>query len=363
MTMLVVPLVFASVVVASANIGDWGKLARIGGKTLGWYLLTVALAMAIGLAAGTIFQPGAGLPFEPTATQAAPNIPILRDTLLQIVPENLLAALAAGKLLPLMAFAILLGVSIAGVGVRAQALLRWFEAAADVMLKMTKLVLAFAPYGVYALSAVAAGQHGLSVMMPLAQMLLLVYGACLLHAGLVYGTLLTLKTPLRPRQFFQGLTEAMLVAFATGDDVASLPATMRCVQEKLGVSREFVSLSLPFGAMLNRDGAAIYQGICVMFITQLYGISLSLEQYVVIVFSSVILSVSAAGMPEAGIIILSFLLHEYIGVPTAGLVLLVGVDRLFAMARTWLNVTGNACVCAIVAQSEGELLLPALRRR
>jgi Na+/H+-dicarboxylate symporter len=246
------------------------------------------------------------------------------------------------------------GVSISLAGEKARSVLSFFDALAEVMFKMTGIIMDFAPYGVYALIVAVAGEFGLDVLLPLGKVILLVYVGCLLHAVLVYGSLVRIWGGLNPVRFFKGIMDAMMVAFTTTSSSATLPVTMRCAEKNLGVSRDVASFVLPLGATINMDGTALYQGVCAIFVAQVYGIDLSAGQFIMIIITSTLASIGTAGVPGAGLIMLTLVLQQ-VGLPLEGIALIAGVDRLLDMARTCINVTGDSCVAALVAKSEGEL--------
>ncbi len=355
--MLIVPLVFSTLVVGASSTGDIQKLGRIGGKTVGLYLLTTAVAITIGLLLGTVFQPGAGVELQADLQATAKEAPGLVDTLLGIIPTNPIAALANGKILQVIAFALFTGICISLAGVRAKAVLNFFDAFSEVMFKMTGIVMDFAPYGVFALIAAVAGEYGLDVLLPLGKVILLVYLGCIIHALVVYGTLVKVWARLNPFRFFKGVFDAMMVAFTTTSSSATLPVTMRCVQENLGVSKDVASFVLPLGATINMDGTALYQGVCALFVAQVYGVELGLSQYLTIIITATLASVGTAGVPGAGLIMLTLVLQQ-VGLPLEGVALIAGIDRVLDMARTCINVTGDSCVTTVVAETEGELNPP-----
>ena len=355
--MLIVPLVFSTLVVGAASTGDIQKLGRIGGKTIGLYLMTTAVAITIGLILGVVFQPGAGIDIQADLQAQAKEAPGLVTTLLNIIPTNPLSALAEGNILQVIAFALFAGVCISLAGAKAQSVLSFFDAFSEVMFKMTGIIMDFAPYGVFALIAAVAGEYGVDVLLPLAKVIVLVYLGCIIHAAVVYGTLVKVWARLNPVRFFKGVFDAMMVAFTTTSSSATLPVTMRCVQENLGVSKDVASFVLPLGATINMDGTALYQGVCALFVAQVYGIALTFPQYIMIIITATLASIGTAGVPGAGLIMLTLVLQQ-VGLPLEGVALIAGVDRILDMARTCINVTGDSCVSTVVAYTEGELNPP-----
>jgi len=351
--MLIVPLVFLSLIVGVASLKDPVKMGRIGIKTIFWYLLTTAIAVVIGLAFGLVFQPGSGVEKAAAAAVKAKELPSVVDTFLNLVPTNPVGALASGNILQIIVFAIIVGMAINFVGQKAEPLERVVEAGANVMYKMTAGVMELAPLGVFALMAWVAAKYGLSILLPLAKIIACVYIACILHAVVTYGIILKAHG-LNPMPFFKGIVDAQMVAFTTTSSAGTLPVTMRCTQENLGVSTSISSFVLPLGATVNMDGTAIYEAIAALFVAQVFGVSLGGGDYFMIVIVATLASIGAAGVPGAGLIMLTMVLTS-VGLPLEGLAIVAGIDRVLDMARTTVNVTGDAMISCIVAKGENEL--------
>ncbi|MCP4395984.1 MAG: dicarboxylate/amino acid:cation symporter [bacterium] len=354
LSMLIVPLIFSTLLIGTAGVGNLQKLGRIGRKTVGLYALTTIVAVAIGLSFGILFQPGAGVELEQDVAREIHEFPGLLATLVNSIPANPVKALADGNIIQLIIFAIFSGVCVSLAGHRAKVVLDFFEGMAEVMFKMTQVVIEYAPYGVFALIAVVAGEHGVDILRPLGKLIVLVYVGSFLHVALVYGTLVKLLGKMSPLFFFKRLSNAMLLAFTTSSSTATLPVTMQCAQEHLGVSKDVASFVLPVGSTINMDGTALYLGIATVFIAQFYGIPLSAGDYLTIGVTAIIVSIGAAGVPGAAAIMIVLVL-QHIRLPAEGVALIVGIDRILDMARSCLNVTGDACVSVVVAESEGEL--------
>ena len=352
--MLIVPLVFSSLVVGVTSMKDPKKMGRIGLKTIGLYLLTTAIAITIGLLVGLIIQPGQGLHFESVQRVAPQHAPSIVDTFLSLIPQNPIEALASAKILQIIVFALVLGIAITLSGKKAEPLISVFDSLAEVMYKLTGMVMQLAPYGVFALMAWVAGKYGLSVLMPLIKVIIGVFIGCLIHALLTYNGLILLLTRLNSMNFFKGIVDAQMVAFTTTSSSGTLPVTISCAQKNLGVSKSISSFVLPLGATINMDGTALYQGVTALFVAQAYGIHLSISNYITIILTSTLASIGTAGVPGAGLIMLSLVLSS-VGLPLDGLALVAGIDRILDMARTAINVTGDAMVSLLVAKSENEL--------
>ncbi len=352
--MLIVPLIFSSLVVGLASMDDMTKMSRVGGKTFLIYLMTTALAISIGLGLGSFLEPGVGISLEGAKAVSVKEAPPLIQTLLNIVPKNPVASLSSGNILQIIFFAIILGISINMAGEKAKPLAQLFEAIAEIMYKMTALVISFAPFGVFGLMAWVTSVYGLDVLVSLGKVVIGVYLGCLIHAFFVLGGSVFVLTKLNPLTFFKGILSAQTVAFTTTSSSGTLPVTMTCVQKELGVSKSVSSFVLPLGATINMDGTALYQGVCALFVAQAFGIELTFAQYGTIIMTSTLASIGTAGVPGAGLIMLSLVLTS-VGLPLEGVAIIAGIDRILDMARTAVNVTGDAAVSVLIAKSENEI--------
>ncbi|MGQ7288296.1 dicarboxylate/amino acid:cation symporter [Vreelandella venusta] len=356
--MLIVPLIFVSLVAGIASLQDLATMGRLGAKTFALYLALTAVAISIGLALSIIFKPGVGVDIGTSKTSNvnadASEAPTIIDTVLGLVPTNPIEAFATGNVLQIIVFAVLLGIAIVLAGDVAKPVKNFFDSAAEVMYRLTSIIISFAPYGVFALMAWVAGTYGLDMLAPLAKVIGMVYLGCAIHALVVYGGLIKFVARLNPVRFFQGSIEPMMVAFTNTSSSGTLPVTMMATERNLGVSRRISSFVLPLGATINMDGTAIYQGVCAVFIAQAYGVELSTSQYLTIVLTATLASIGTAGVPGAGLIMLSLVLAS-VGLPLEGIAIIAGIDRILDMARTSMNVVGDCAVTCLVARSEGEL--------
>jgi len=356
--MLIVPLVFSSLVIGASSMGDVRKLGRVGAKTLAYYLVTTAVAVTIGLILATLLHPGAGFQI-PTETYKAKPLPSLVETLLNIIPTNPLGAMVSDNMLQIIAFALFMGVAIALIGDKGKPVHAFFDSLAEVMYKITGIVMEFAPIGVFALMAWVTATNGPDVLVPLAKVIFVVYLGCFLHAAVVYSSAVSIFARMNPLRYFRGFFDASLVAFSTCSSSATLPVSLRCAQENLGVPKDIASFALPLGATINMDGTSIYQGVCALFIAEVYGIPLGMPQYLTIILTATLASIGTAGVPGAGMIMLTMVLQA-VGLPLDGILLIAGIDRVLDMARTCVNVTGDGAGAVVVAATEGELkTLPA----
>lgn len=353
--MLIVPLVFSTLVVGITAMRDPQKMGRIGARTIALYLLTTAFAISIGLLASWLFQPGVGLDmsFEPNP-DAGKEAPSLVEILVGLVPQNPIDALATGNILQIIVFAIGLGISLTLIGDKGEPVVRVFESFAEAMVKLTSLVMAIAPFGVFGLIAHVAGSYGPEVLLPLAKVIGVAYLASVLHVLVVYSGLLSLLGRLNPLRYLQGILDALVVAYSSASSSGTLPVSLRCATKNLGVSEGVAGFVLPVGATINMDGTAIYQGVVAVFIAQLIGVDLSLADYGMIVLTGTLASIGTAGVPGAGLVMLSIVMAQ-IGLPLEALAVVAGVDRILDMARTSVNVAGDLMVTTLVGKSEGEL--------
>ncbi|WP_217351153.1 dicarboxylate/amino acid:cation symporter [Thalassospira marina] len=355
--MLTVPLIFVSLVSGVTSLQDLATMGRLGIKTFVLYLGTTAIAICIGLGLAVLFKPGIGVDIGAGMAKHAATAttePGITDTLLGLVPTNPIEAFANGNVLQIIVFAILLGMAIVLAGDAAKPVKRFFDAAAEVMYKLTSIIISFAPYGVFALMTWVAGSYGLDLLASLAKVIAIIYVGCVIHALLVYGGMVRFVGRLNPVRFFQGSIEQIIVAFTSTSSSGTLPVTMMSTERNLGVSRRVSSFVLPLGATINMDGVALYQGVVAVFIAQAYGIDLTTSQFLTIALTSTLASIGTAGVPGAGLVMTSMVLSS-VGLPLEGIAIIAGIDRILDMARTSLNVTGDCAVACLVARSEGEL--------
>ncbi len=353
--MLVVPLVFVSLLCGVASLGDINKLGRIGAKTLGFYLLTTAIAISLALALALAAKPGSDLKLA-ELTRTVPNIlqkQPFSKILQNIIPSNPVAAMAEGNMLQIIFFALLTGISITIAGQKARPVGDFFDSANIVIMQMVMLMMSLAPFGVFALIAQTFATTGFSAMLPLLKYMGTVIVALLLHICFIYLGALKILGRLNPIQFIRNFLPAMSVAFSTASSNGTLPVTIETVEKRCGVSSGVAAFTLPLGATINMDGTAIMQGVAVVFIAQIYGIDLSLSALLTVILTATMASIGTAGVPGVGLITLSMVL-ESVNLPIEGIALIIGVDRLLDMARTVVNITGDAVCTVLVAKSEGE---------
>lgn len=354
--MMVVPLVLVSLTCGAASLGATGKVGRLGGKTIGLYLLTTAIAVSLALSIALIVEPGASAADEgiPAPEFTAKQAPSFKDTLVDIFPSNPVAAMAEGKMLQVIVFALLLGLALSQVGEAGQRIRQVFEDINAVFMRLITMVLHIAPIGVFCLMVTLGASVGLREVAKLIVYFLTVAGTLVLHMTVVYPLLLRFLAGLDPISYLRKMREPMLVAFSTASSGATLPVTMRTVEHRVGVSNNVASFAVPLGATINMDGTAIMQGVATVFIAQFFGYELGAMDLLVVVLTATMASVGTAAVPGVGLIMLAMVLDQ-VGLPIAGIGLIIGVDRLLDMMRTAVNVTGDGMVATTVARSEGEL--------
>lgn len=355
--MIIVLLVLSSMTVGITSIHDPHKLGRVGIKTLGLYLCTTIIAIVLGLSFAKLFNLGSGMGLQAVMLPIVHSIPSetqsLGEILRSTIPHNPITSLAEGNVLQIIVFAIFLGIAINFAGDKGKPLLEFLESLADVMYRLTSIIMEFSPYGVFAIMAWVAGSFGLAVLLPLGKFLLTYYLACTIHILVVFcGILWLANLSLLP--FFKGMGDAIMVAFSTCSSSATLPVSMHCVQKNLGVSKNITGFVLPLGSTINMNGAALFQGMSVVFVAQAYGIQLELKSLLTIVITGTLSAIGAAGIPGTGFIMLSVVFAS-VGLPIEGLALLAGIDRLREMMSTVLNILGDAVCAVYVAKQEGEL--------
>ena len=354
--MMVVPLVFLSLTCGAASLGASGSIGRLGGKTISLYLITTAIAVSVALCFALLINPGEGGNSSVIDSQAyePKEAPSVKDTLINIFPDNPIAAMAEGSMLQIIVFALLLGVAISKAGEAGNRILGLFESANTVMLKLIMFIVNLAPYGVFCLMMKLGLSIGLYEILKLAKYFFTVVAVLIFHGLVVYPLLIFSLTKLNPFIFLRKMREALLVAFSTSSSGATMPVTMAAVQNKLGVKSRIASFSVPLGATINMDGTAIMQGVATVFIAQFYGIVLTPDQFLMVILTATLASVGTAAVPGVGLIMLTMVLGQ-VGLPVEGIGLIIGVDRLLDMLRTAVNVTGDGTVAVIVASSEKDL--------
>ena len=363
--MMVVPLVFVSLVCGARSLGATGSVGRLGGKTIGLYLVTTALAVSFALMLALIVDPGLSASDEQNAALTydayqAKEAPSVKDTLINIFPANPIQAMAEGKMLQVILFALLLGLALSRAGEAGDRIAEFFADLNQVMMKLITMVIQLTPYGVFCLMVKLGASVGWVEIGKVLAYFMTVASALILHGLIVYPTLLKTLTGLNPLMFLRKMREPMLVAFSTSSSGATLPVTLRTVEHRIGVNNDVAAFAVPLGATINMDGTAIMQGVATVFIAQFFGYQLGVDAYLMVILTATLASIGTAAVPGVGLITLTLVLDQ-VGLPVEGIGLIIGVDRLLDMLRTVVNVTGDGTVATIVAKSEGQLNVEILQ--
>lgn len=354
LTMVVAPLVLGLLICAAADVKDFKTLGKIGGKTLGIFLGGTAVAVAIGLVLCNVMKIGAGFVMSTSDTYEAGEIPSIADTLMNIIPTNPFESLSTQNLLQIIFFALLLGFALIKLGDKGAPVLNFFRAWTEAWKEITNIVLEFTPFGVFGLMANIVGEYGIQVLLPYAKTIGACYLTCFIFTVVVQGGLMVgVYGGINPFKFFGTMKEAMLFVFATCSSVATIPLNLKCTK-KLGVSDKIADFVIPFGAVMNMNGTAIYEAVAVVFAAQVFGIDLTITQQIMVMVTAVLASVGTAGIPGSGLVMLTIVLNA-VNLPLETIGLLAGIDRILNMARVIPNIVGDAATAVVVAKSEGEL--------
>lgn len=356
MQMLVVPLVFSSLICGSAAVGDTATLGKIGLKTMVFYLATTALAITMAIVVGGVINPGTGLD---TAHIKAEDISVsetvsIQETILNVIPKNPIASLANGDMLPIILFAIFIGIILAKLGSNAGTVIDFFKQFNDIMMEMTDIVMKAAPVGVFCLIARTFAGIGFNAFFPLLKYMFAVLLALGIHCFIIYMILFKGFTSLSPVKFIKKFIPVMGFAFTTATSNATIPLSIETLERDMGISRKISSFTVPLGATINMDGTAIMQGVAVIFAAQAYCITLGPEQYLTVIATATLASIGTAGVPGVGLITLSMVFNS-VGLPVEAIALIMGIDRIIDMTRTAVNITGDAVCTAIIAHQNGSL--------
>jgi proton glutamate symport protein len=367
--MVIIPLVFASLLIGTASM-DPKKMGRIGLKTLSYYLIYTAFAIFVGLVLANVFKPGSGLPDQVRdqllqnysadgarvsglAEQANPI-----ETLLNIIPTNLFEGLSTGTILQIIFFAIFSGVALALIPKnKSGPVLSFFDGINDTMIKIVHIAIKLAPYGVFALIAAVIGSFGTDILLTLLKYTIITISGMII-LNFTYPIVVMFFSGMSPLRFMKEIRSPQMIAFSTSSSSATLPVTIETCEERLGVPRDIASFVLPLGATVNMNGTALYHGVSAVFIAQVFGIPLGIGDQLMIVLTATLAAIGCAGAPMAGILMLVIVL-EQVGIPTEGIALIFGVERILDMFRTAINITGDASAAVIIAATEGELNPPS----
>lgn len=367
LTMIAVPLVLSSLIVGAASLSDLKHIAKIGGKTIGFYAMTAVLAITIGLICANIIQPGKFMPEETkerlletyqedAKSKIEQNVSMdIVDFVVNIVPKNPFKALAEGDFLQIVFFAILTGIFLSQINNdKSQTVINFFDGVSNVMILIVEKIMYVAPIAVFTLISATVAEFGFSILQTLLLYSLTVIIGLTILTFVEYPLMLKLFTKMDVVKFFKTQRQVIAVAFSTSSSAATLPVTMDICEKKLGVPNKIASFVLPLGTTINMDGTALYQAVAAMFIAQVYGFDLNLTQQLTIVVTAALAAIGTAPVPGIGLIMLIIVLKS-VGVPEEGIALIIGVDRILDMCRTVPNVIADSLACVVIASSEGEL--------
>jgi len=366
LTMIAIPLVLASLIVGAASLGDIKKFARIGGKTIVFFIITTMFAITIGLTLANVIQPGKQMPEETknklmSSYQEDMGEKIetqfefdLSKELVNIVPSNIFEALTSSKMIQIVFFAVMVGLVLTMVNKdKATPVINFFDGLSETMIKMVDVIMYIAPLGVFALISSTISEFGFEILQTLFWYAFTVILGLCLHMFGVYSLIIKFLTKIKVFYFFKAIRKAQTIAFTTSSSAATLPVNMECCQENLGISKSITSFVLPLGATINMDGTALYQGVAAVFIAQVFGFDLTLSQQLIILFTAVLASIGTAPVPGVGIIMLIIILQS-VNIPPEGIALILGIDRILDMCRTVINITGDATAASFIAATEKE---------
>jgi Na+/H+-dicarboxylate symporter len=349
--LLVVPLVFVSLACGASNLADGASMGRLGGKTVGLYLLTTGIAITLALTVAIIVKPGVGFDLGEQTSFVAKDVPSLKQVIIDIMPTNPIQSMGAGKMLQVIVFSILIGVAIGHSGAPGQRIRASLNDWNEVIMSLVMMLMSIAPYGVFCLMVTLFAKMGFEVFGNLLVYFFTVLFVLVLHFIGTFTTLLRILGRINPVRFYRTMYPVMLYAFSTSSSNATMPVTLETVEHRLGVKNEVASFTVPLGATINMDGTAIMQGVATVFISQAYNIDIGLVGYLTVIATATLASIGTAGVPGVGLITLALVL-EQVGLPVEGIALIIGVDRLLDMVRTAVNVTGDATVSILVGKSE-----------
>ena len=354
--MVVVPVVLFSIMQGVISLQDIRKVGSIGGKTVAFYICTTACAVTLGLVFANMLNVGSGYKLDSGMLEGfeAVESPSFIDTIVNIFPSNAVQPLADATMLQIIVIALFFGFGVIIAGEKGKLAGSVIESFSEVSIKVMGIIIKFSPIGVFGLITPVIATNGVSVLLPLLKLIGVAYLVSIIHMVVVYSSAVKAIGKISPIRFFKEMSEAMLFAFSSASSVGTLPFNMECTK-RLGVKKEVSSFVLPLGATINMDGTAIYQGVCVVFIAQIFGMDLTMSQQLTVILTATLASIGTAGVPGSGVIMLSMVLQS-VGLPLEGIALVAGIDRILDMARTTVNITGDAacsvCVNAMELKKE-----------
>lgn len=365
--MIAIPLILSSLIVGAASLGNINKFARIGGKTIAFYITSTAVAITIGLLVANILEPGNRMDqntkdkllsvYQGDITdkiETAIDYNIINE-IVNIVPRNPIDAMSSGNMLQIVFFALMIGIALTLIQKeKSEIVINFFDGLSDTMIKLVEMIMVIAPFGVFALISATVGEFGFNILHTLLWYSIAVILGLLIHTVVTYSVIVKTFSKVKIIDFFKAIRRAHAIAFSTSSSAATLPVTMDVCNNTLGVKKSISSFTLPLGATINMDGTALYQGVAAVFIGQVFGFDLTIGQQLTIVFTAILASIGTAPVPGVGLIMLVIILKS-VGIPEEGVALILGVDRVLDMCRTITNITGDAAVTVAVASSENEI--------
>jgi len=351
--LIVLPLILATLVTGISSAGDVRKVGRMGAKTFVYFIVTTSFAVVIGLVVANVIDPGIGIELGEEVAVEKPEAVSAGEMIINMFPINPFQSLAEGKVLQVIVFALLFGAALSMAGDKGKPVADFFAALAEVMFKLSDLVIRFAPYGVFALIAWTAGEFGIDILLPMAKIITALLIGCLLHIALVYTAAVGLVARVNPLHYFKKVMEPAMVGFGTCSAAAAFPFSMRS-QKQLGVSPRVYSFTLPLALTINMDGTALYQAVGAVFVANAFGVELTIAQQATVVLTAVLASVGTASIPGGGLIMLTLVL-ESVGLPLEGIAVVAGIDRVLDMFRTTTNIFGDNSSGMVVSALEGDL--------
>ncbi len=349
--LLVVPIVLFSLICGSSSLGDLKKFGRIGGKTFSLYIVTTALAITLALVIASLFKVGGGLSLTASNEFVMKKPPGFLSVIRDLVPKNPFKALAQGNMLQVIVFAVLFGVALASLGDKVKKVSQMLHSINEIFIKLILMIMHLAPYGVFFLLAALFSKIGFSAIGHLVGYFLCVLLVLALQLFVVYSLIMLILSRLNPKVFYKKMYSTLLFAFSISSSNASIPIVLKTVEESLGVKNRIASFVIPLGATINMDGTAIMQGVATVFVAHAYNIDIGITGYLTVIIMATLASIGTAGVPSVGLLTLA-LVFEQVGLPVSGIGLIIGIDRLLDMARTAVNVSGDAMIATVVAKSE-----------
>lgn len=359
MKMVIVPLILSTLINSITGVGDMNRLGFLGKKALTYYLGSTLISAIVAVSLATIIKPGTGISME-IPHGALPETASISELIVGIVPSNPVSALAEGNTLQIIVFAAFLGIAINMIGDKVDNVKNLFVSFAEIMYKIVGTIMKLAPIAVFALISEVVATNGTTIVYTLFKLVLVVLLGCLFQVFIVYSVVLRTLGKINPIKFFKAILPAQLFAFSTASSAATLPISMKCVQEGVGVSKTVSNFVLNLGSTVNMNGGAIYQATCAIFISQIYGVNLTIPQLIIIIFTAALASIGAAAIPGTVIVMMTMVLSA-VGLPLEAIALIAGVDRILDMMTTPVNVTGDIVACVVVSNAEKEANLKKLK--